>query len=115
MLSIPIDQDLGMLIFDTAFPRNDYETKEQRKNADGVPQWSVSLILRQEDARRSESLTITIPSQDDPSKHFKIFEQVRVEGLRVMTGSNDGRTWVSFGADKIVPVSGAATPAKADK
>lgn len=113
MLSIKIDQDLGTMIFDSAFPRNDFETKEQKKNSEGVPMWSVSLILRQADARRSETLTVNIPSPEDPSKSFGIFAPVALKGLRVMTGDNDGRTWISFAADKIVPLDAKpAQPAK---
>lgn len=103
MLSININQDLGTMIFDSAFPRNDYETKEQKKNAEGVPMWSVRLILRQADSRRSENLTVNIPSPEDPSRAFGVFAPVALKGLRVMTGDNDGRTWISFAADKIVP------------
>ena len=110
MLSINIDQDLGALIFDSAFPRTDFETREQKKNADGVPMWSVNLILRQADARRSESLTVTVPMADDPSKHFGVFAPVKLDGLRVMTGENDGKTWISFAADKLSGIG--ANPAK---
>ena len=57
MISVEITKPLGITMFDNAFPRNDFETKEQKKNADGVPMWSVNLILRQPDARRSETIT----------------------------------------------------------
>lgn len=46
MISVEITKPLGITMFDNAFPRNDFETKEQKKNADGVPMWSVNLILR---------------------------------------------------------------------
>lgn len=118
MISVEITKPLGITMFDNAFPRNDFETKEQKKNADGVPMWSVNLILRQFDARRSETITVNVPSATDPNETFAPFTPVSFEGLRIMTGENNGNTWVSFGADKMTKGNGNAVPAqnvKADK
>ena len=94
MISVEITKPLGITMFDNAFPRNDFETKEQKKNADGVPMWS------------------------DPNETFEPFSPVSFEGFRIMTGENNGNTWVSFGADKMTKGNGNAAPVqnvKADK
>lgn len=100
MLNVEIKNNLGTMLFDSAFPRNDYETKEQKTNADGVPMWSVNILVRQPEARRTEMMTVNVPSAKDPSELFEPFDRIAFENLHVMTGSNDGRTWVSFAADK---------------
>ncbi|MEB1814003.1 hypothetical protein [Adlercreutzia mucosicola] len=109
MISIEITKPLGVVLFDSAFPRNDFETRQQKVNNDGVPMWSVNLILRQPDSRRSENLTVNVPSVKDPTEIFDPFAPVSFSGLRIMTGENNGNTWVSFGADGIAP-AGAAAP-----
>lgn len=106
MITIPIQKTLGTMLFDSAYPRNDFNSGEQRKNADGVPMWSMNIILRQPDARRSETLTVSVPSPVDPSTKLDPFAPIGFEGLRIMTGEgNDGHTWVSFAADKFGLVS----------
>lgn len=103
------------MIFDSAFPRTNFETKEQKTDANGVPMWTVNLILRQEDSRKSETLAVNIPSPEDPSKSFGIFAPVALKGLRVMTGTNDGKIWISFAADKVVALDSAKPAAQPTK
>lgn len=109
MLNVEIKNNLGTMIFDSAFPRNDFETKQQKVDAaTGMPMWTVNIFVRQADARRSEQMSVNVPAAKDPAETFAAFEPIAFENLRVMTGSNDGKTWVSFAADK---VGRAAAPA----
>lgn len=101
MLNIEIKSNLGVTLFDNAFPRNDFEAREQKKNADGVPMWSVNILVRQPNARRTELMTVNVPAAKDPNETFAPLEQIAFENLHVMTGENDGKTWVSFAADKV--------------
>lgn len=113
MITVEMTKPLGAMLFDSAFPRNDFETGVQKKNADGVPMWSIAVIVKQPDARRSETLTVNVPLQQDPNDVFETFDRVAFEGMRLMTGSNnDGNLWVSFGADKIGKPSAAAPKAE---
>lgn len=111
MLTVNVKEKLGVMLFDSCFPKNDFETKQQKvDNGTGLPLWSVSVLLRQADSRRSESITITVPSAKDPAESLEPLSPVAFEGLRLMTGVNDGRPWVSFRADR-VGVPAAATQA----
>lgn len=112
MLNIPITQNLGVMVYDGSFPRNDFDTKEQKKTAEGVPIWSVNIFVHQQDARRSDAMTINIPCPHDPNEDFSVFDKVQVGGLRVMTGENDGAKWVSFAADSLSPLAAKQAPAK---
>lgn len=112
MITVELKNNLGNMIFDSAFPRNDFDTKEQKIDAEtGLPIWSVAVLLRQPNSRRSESMTINVPSQKDPNEMFVGFDPIAFDGLRIMTGENDGNKWVSFSADK-VGKPGAAPAAK---
>ena len=44
MITIPIQKTLGTMLFDSAYPRNDFNSGEQRKNADGIS-FSANLML----------------------------------------------------------------------
>ena len=44
---------------------------------------------------------MNVPSATDPNETFEPFSLVSFEGFRIMTGENNGNTWVSFGADKM--------------
>jgi hypothetical protein len=100
MITAEITKSMGAMYFDGAFPKTEYGTGEQKKNAEGVPLWSVSVLLRQPDSRKTESLTVTMPAAQDPAALIEPFTPIAFEGLRVMTGENGGRVWVSFAADK---------------
>ena len=100
MITAEISKNLGSMYFDAAFPKTEYGTDEQKKNAAGVPLWSVQVLLRQPDSRKTESLTVTLPAPQDPATVLEPFTPIAFEGLRVMTGENNGRVWVSFAADK---------------
>lgn len=101
MISVEISKPLGRVFFDGAFPRNDFDTGVQKKNDAGVPIWSISVVLRQPDSRRSENLTVNVPATKDPNDIFDVLCPIQFEGLKIMTGANKGNTWVSFSADKI--------------
>lgn len=110
MLNVEIKNNLGTILFDSAFPRNDYETKQQKVDAEtGMPMWTVNILVRQPNARRTELMSVNVPAAKDPTEIFAPLEQIAFENLHVMTGSNDGRTWVSFAADKVG--KSAAAPA----
>lgn len=92
---------LGTMLFDSAFPKTDFNTKEQKTTAEGVPLWSVQVLVRQPEARVTENMTVTIPASVDPSEKVEPFTPIAFANLRMMTGQNNGRTWVSFAADAI--------------
>lgn len=100
MITAEITKPMGAMYFDAAFPKTEYGTGEQKQTAEGVPLWSVQVLLRQPDSRKTESLTITIPAAQDPAAVIEPFTPIAFEGLRMMTGENNGRVWVSFAADK---------------
>lgn len=109
MLNVEIKNNIGTMLFDSAFPRTEFESREQRKNADGVPMWTINILVRQPDARRTEQMSVNVPSVKDPNELLEPFDRIGFENLHVMTGSNDGRTWVSFAADKVGKVAAPAT------
>lgn len=100
MITAEITKPMGAMYFDGAFPKNEYGADIQKTNADGVPLWSVAVLLRQPESRKTESMTITVPAQKDPSQVLEVFTPIAFEGLRVMTGESNNRPWVSFAADK---------------
>lgn len=110
MLTLDLAGDLGIMLYDTATPRNDFDTGMQRVDAEtGLPQWSVAVLLRQEDARRAEPINITINSKDDPNDQFEYGDKVVAEGIMCRTGAaQNGGNWISFTASAIKPA-----PAKA--
>lgn len=106
MIAVEISQPLGAMLFDGAFPKTEYGEAVQKLNAEGVPLWVVNVIVRQPDAKRSENLSVTVPAPADPSQTVPPFAPVAFEGLRIMTGSNGGKTWVSFAADRFGKAKG---------
>lgn len=96
-------------MFDSCRPKNDFETKEQKIDSEtNLPLWTVGLILRQEDAMRSEMVSVTIPSAKDYSETMNFFTPVKLKDLCVMTGDNNGNTWVSLRASELIPANGQA-------
>lgn len=112
MITAELTKPLGMLVFDMANPRNDFDTKQQKTDENGTPMWTVQCLLRQENARAFETIRVNVPSKQDPNEVLTPLAPVSFENLRVMTGDNNGRTWVSFSADRI---NTAAAAPKADK
>ena len=79
----------------------EYGTQEQKTNADGVPLYVCGCLLRQEGSNRTEDFQVTIPSKQDITEGIPPFTPIGFAGLRMMTGENNGRPWVSFFADSI--------------
>lgn len=101
MLTVDIKNNIGTILFDGAYPRNDFETKQQKTDSEtGLPMWSIAVVLRQPNSRRSENLTVNVPNAKDPNEQLNPFEPIAFDGLRIMTGESGGKTWVSFAADK---------------
>lgn len=102
MISIDIaSKSLGQMLYDSAYPKTDYESGEQKMSADGQPLWQIGVLLRQPGSRRTEAVTVTVPLPQDPATVLEPFTPVMFGGLRVMTGENNGRRWVSFSADSV--------------
>lgn len=118
MLTLDLKGDLGIMLFDTATPRNDFDTGLQRVDEEtGLPQWSVAVLLRQEDARRAEPINITVLAKEDPNESFEYGDKVIAENIICRTGAaQNGGNWVSFTADAIkpAPAKGAAAPKPAE-
>lgn len=100
MLTVEVKNTLGVLRFDGAFPKKDFESGIQ-KEKDGVPLWQVVCLLRQPDSNVSDKITVVIPAQKNPSEFIEPFAQIGFENLRILTGEQNGRTWVAFHADKV--------------
>lgn len=100
MITVELSKPLGVMLFDSAFAKNEYGETTQKTNADGVPLWTVNILLRQPDSKKSENLTITVPSKTNPADVLEPFTPIAFERLRLMTGQSHGRTWVSFAADR---------------
>ena len=118
MLTLDLKGDLGIMLYDTASPRNDFETGQQRIDEEtGLPQWSVAVLLRQEDARRAEPINITVLAKNDPNESFEYGDKVIAENITCRTGAaQNGGNWVSFTADAIkpAPAKSAAQPKPAE-
>lgn len=108
MLNLDLKGDLGIMLYDAASPRNDFETGQQRIDEEtGLPQWSVAVLLRQEGARRAEPINITVNSKTDPNDEFEYGDKVIAENIVCRTGAaQNGGNWVSFTADGIRPAQG---------
>lgn len=68
MIVIDVTKSLGLMLFDTSHPKTEYGETTQRAADEGIPLWVVSVIVRQHNARRSESLSASVPSQQNPDK-----------------------------------------------
>ena len=103
MLTLDLNGDLGIMLYDTATPRNDFDSGVQKIDEEtGLPQWSVAVLLRQEDARRAEPINITVNSKEDPNTKFEYGDKVMAENIVCRTGASpNGGNWVSFTADAI--------------
>lgn len=103
MLSIDLaNRQLGSLFYDVAYPKRDYETGAQKAAENDDLIWTVNVLVRQPGSKRTETIAVTVPSPECPNELFDPFEPVLFAGLRLLTGKNaQGRTWVSFFADKI--------------
>lgn len=106
------NDDLGVMLFDGARARTEFNSTTQRKDAEtGLPLWTVSVVLRQEGSSQSESLQVNVPCASNPADSLQVFTPVAFKGLRMMTDMGDnGRRWVSWRADK---VGGASAQAQA--
>ena len=108
MLTFTLKENPGIVAYDSCRPKNDYESGVQKIDSEtNLPLWIVGTIFRQEGALRSEMVSVTVPSAKDPSELFKPFDRVMFDDLCVMTGDNNGNTWVSLRAAKVVPAGAA--------
>ena len=46
MLSLE-QMESSIIVMDAAEPKKNYETKDQKKNRDGVPGWTLPVVLRE--------------------------------------------------------------------
>lgn len=105
MLNLPISTIPGFVLFDSARPKNEFNSQAQKVDENGVPQWRCRCVVRLDDANSAEFVDVTIPSPVDPSTVVNPFTLVAFDGLRVMTGQgHNGATWVSLFADAMRPV-----------
>ena len=106
MLNLPISSIPGLVLFDSARPKNEFNSQAQKVDENGVPQWRCRCVVRWEDANQSECEEGTIASTVDPSTVVNPFARVAFDGLRVMTGQgHNGATWVSLFADSMRPAA----------
>lgn len=106
MLNLPISSIPGLVLFDSARPKNEFNSQAQKVDENGVPQWRCRCVVRLEDANQSEFVDVTIASPVDPSTVVNPFARVAFDGLRVMTGQgHNGATWVSLFADSMRPAA----------
>lgn len=113
-LVIPINsRDLGTVWFTGANLKTDYETGQVKVDAEtGKPVYIVNLTVLQPDTDKTTTMTVSVPCDADPSTRLKQMSAVVLDGLRLMTGEMNGRKWVSFFADSVVPLGTQKQPAK---
>lgn len=100
MITVEIAKPMGVMYFDACYPKTEYRSDEQKTTPEGVPLWSMGVLLRQPESKKSENITITVPCPHDPSQAIEPFTPIAFDGLRMMTGESSNGTWVSFAADK---------------
>lgn len=106
MLNLPITSIPGVILFDNARPKNEFNSQAQKTDENGVPQWRCRCVVRQNGANQSEFVDVTIASPVDPNSSVNPFTPIVFDGLRVMTGQgHNGATWVSLFADSMRPAT----------
>ena len=102
MLSFDVSMSKTLLLFDSAFPRTTFGTDTQQTDENGVPLWQVNVLVRQSDAKRSEGMTVIVPSASNPEDEIRPFTPVSFEGMTVRTGESGNGRWVSVRAERVV-------------
>lgn len=102
----------GTFRFDTCTARTEYGTDTQKTNAEGIPQWTVSVIYRGAEDARSELMNVTVSQKDNPSDSIEEFAPVDFDDMHIMSGDNNGRTWVSLSAAGVHPKGAARVQAQ---
>lgn len=102
MLSFDVSMSKTLLLFDSAFPRTAFGTDTQQTDEQGTPLWLVNVLVRQADARRSETMTVIVPSATNPEDEIRPFAPVSFDGLTVRTGESGNGRWVSVRAERVV-------------
>lgn len=102
MISFDASLPKSILLFDSAYPRTAYGTETQQTDEHGTPLWLVNVLVRQADARRSETMTVIVPSATSPEDEIRPFSPVSFDGLTVRTGESGNGRWVSVRAERVV-------------
>lgn len=101
MLTFELKNINGTILFDGAFPKTDYNTKEQKTDPNGQLLWTVNCLVREPESRRTETLAVQIAAPKNPEEVLQPFTPIAFEGLSLLTGEMNGRPFVSLRADKI--------------
>lgn len=101
MLSFELKSLAGVVLFDSAYAKTDYETKEQKTDATGTPLWIVNCLVREPEARRTENVAITVPLQKNPEELLQPLQPVAFDGLSILTGEMNGKPFCSLRASQI--------------
>lgn len=90
------------------------EDKPQKRTADGMPLWSVQVAAINWRGK-SELVSVTVPTHDNPADKFQAGDPVRLSGLVFgVTAKRDGGGFVTWcSADGIDPASGGVHKAAA--
>lgn len=95
-MMFPMDADAIKAICIEVMPKEDFNSKEQKLSADGVPLWIVKTVLPGHDY---EKIKVTVPA---PTKPVGLeHKDVLFSGLTLMTWENAGRSGVAFFADSV--------------
>ena len=108
MNRVPVDESrLGGLTAIGVSPKTDL-SGAQKKNFEGILQWVVEFLHRQE-GQRSEVLQVTFTAPQEPTLPNG---PVRLDGLYARHWDMNGKSGLSFDAERIVassPPGGAGT------
>jgi hypothetical protein len=103
----PIDTSKVVLMFGSAEPALDFDTKQQQVDRDsGALLWIVHLM--RVDGARPELVKVKVTGEP---KNLNPGDLVRCEGLVCRNWTNNGTGGMSFRADHVVPAAGAAPKA----
>lgn len=101
MNTIPVDVSDLQFEFSACTPkwvdgRVPEPEREQKKNRDGVNQWSVTVTAWDQVAKTSESIRVTVAAENDPCEGFAWRSDVlftRLYAGTYGTNSGDGAFW----------------------
>jgi hypothetical protein len=100
MLTMPIDAQTAFLAGSLPEALVDYETKEPKLDRDGKQVYRLQLI-----ARGSERSELFFVKTSTEPKNVFVHEPVKVTGLAIQVWTMEGKTGVSFVAERVEPVA----------
>lgn len=108
MRNIPIDNArVGNMLFLQATPATDFDTKEHKRNSEGIPLFEVQCLLQTvgfNGEQQSELFKVKVPAQQAPN--LQPLQPVHFGNFVARAWSNNGKSGVAFSADSVIPAQG---------